>query len=421
MFDFMEMDFAQVDQIEPIKPTGLYIPEAGECMRCGMCVSVCPTFRLFQIDEETPRRRIRTISKQLVENQPIGADELKHLDNCLQCRACEAACPSHMAYVDLFVKAQVQLQPTRSKSWLAELAFWLAAHKRPRNLLLPFLSLYLKSGLQQLSRKSGLLNRFKLSNAESLLTAPPALGDISGVYPVRTRKMRGRVALFTGCLAEHFDRTTQLAAIKLLNTFGYEVVVPERQNCCGAIHSHNGRSAQTLIDDNIATFYALEVDAVIYSASGCGATLAEYQSGDEEKAGWFRRYLWDINEFLLAHWPEGLQPAASNLNVAVHEPCSQRNVLKNSQAVYALLQKIPGLNISSLEENSLCCGAGGSYMLTHPDIAGRLKHRKRQTMVESAANLVVSSNFGCRFFLNAGQDQNAQRVLHPIQLLADRL
>lgn len=416
MFEFMDFEPAEASN-----SSGPYIPDADECLRCGLCVSACPTFRLFEIDEETPRRRIRTLSKLLVEQLAVSDDELRHLDNCLQCRACETLCPSRMAYGDLFDQAQAQLSSRRATSWKTELAFYWVAHKRVRNLLLPLLAVYLRSNLQGLVRHSGILTKLKLATAENLLIDPPALSNLSGIYPVKARKPRGRVGLFTGCLADHFDRTTQLAAIKLLNALGYEVVVPERQSCCGAIHRHHGRPAQALIDNNIATFYALEVNAVLYTASGCGAMLAHYQSDDEEKSGWFRRYVRDINDFLLSNWPEGLQLAASNLNVAVHEPCSQRNVLKNSQAVYALLQKIPGLNLVPLAENNLCCGAGGSYLLTHPEIAEPLKRRKQQAMAASGADLVVSANFACALYLNAQRTGNDIAVVHPLHLLADRI
>jgi len=411
MFDFMDMGYD-----EPGAPigSGPYIPDAGECMRCGICVSSCPTFRLFQVDEETPRRRIRTISKILVENQPISADERRHLDNCVQCRACETVCPSRMAYGQLFDQAQAQLKV--NPGWLAKLAFKLIENKEWLRRLMPLLAVYLKSGLQKPLRSTGLLKKLHLAEAEALL-GKPALQALADSYPTSVTK-RGRVALFTGCIAEHFDRETLLAAIKLLNAIGYEVLVPPQQGCCGAIHQHNGQgqSAAGLIDNNIAVFNALEVDAVLHTATGCGAMLSEYQN-DDEAGQLFRQRLCDISEFLLKHWPDDLQLTPSKLKVAVHEPCSQRNVLKNQQTVYALLQKIPGLSITALAENHICCGAGGSYMLTHPDNAGQLRALKRQIITDSSADLVVSGNFGCGVYLNA----DGGRVEHPLLLLARQL
>jgi len=409
MFDFMDMGYD-----EPGEPlgSGPYIPDAGECMRCGICVSSCPTFRLFQIDEETPRRRLRTISKILVENLPISADERLHLDNCVQCRACETVCPSRMAYGQLFDQAQAQLKV--NPGWLAKLAFRLIENKDWLRRLMPLLAIYLKSGLQKPLRSTGLLKKLHLAEAEALL-GKPALQALADSYPISVTT-RGRVALFTGCIAEHFDRETLLAAIKLLNAIGYEVLVPPQQGCCGAIHQHNGQSAAGLIDNNIAVFNALEVDAVLHTATGCGAMLSEYQN-DDEAGQLFRQRLCDINDFLLEHWPDDLQLTPSELKVAVHEPCSQRNVLKNQQTVYALLEKIPGLNIAALADNNICCGAGGSYMLTHPDNAGQLRALKQQIITDSAADVVVSGNFGCGVYLNA----DGGRVEHPLQLLVRQL
>jgi glycolate oxidase iron-sulfur subunit len=410
MFDFMDMSYDEPG--EPIGSSGPYIPDAGECMRCGICVSSCPTFRLFQIDEETPRRRIRTISKLLVKNLPISADERLHLDNCLQCRACETVCPSRMAYGQLFDQAQAQL--TVNPGWLAKLAFKLVENKRWRTRLMLLLAVYLKSGLQKPLRSSGLLKKLHLADAEVLL-GKPVLQTLAASYPASATK-RGRVALFTGCIAEHFDRETLLAAIKLLNAIGYEVLVPPQQGCCGAIHQHNGQSTAGLIDNNIAVFNELDVDAVLYTATGCGAMLSEYQNNDE--AGQlFQQRLCDINDFLLENWSDDLQLTSSTLKIAVHEPCSQRNVLKNQQTVYALLQKIPGLSIAALPDNHICCGAGGSYMLTHPDNAEQLRALKQQIITGSLVGLVVSGNFGCSVYLNADRS----RVEHPLLLLARQL
>jgi glycolate oxidase iron-sulfur subunit len=409
MFDFMDMGFDEPG--EPIG-SGPYIPDAGECMRCGICVSSCPTFRLFQIDEETPRRRLRTISKILVENQPISADESLHLDSCLQCRACESVCPSRMAYGQLFDQAQAELKI--NPGWLAKLAFKLIENKRWRTRLMPLLAVYLKSGLEKPLRRSGLLKKLHLADAEALL-GKPALQALADCYPSSATK-RGRVALFTGCIAEHFDRETLLAAIKLLNAIGYEVLIPPQQSCCGAIHQHNGQPAAALIGNNITVFNALEIDAVLHTATGCGAMLSEYQN-DDDAGQLFRQRLCDINDFLLKHWPDELQMIESKLKVAVHEPCSQRNVLKNQQTIYALLQKIPGLSIAALADNHICCGAGGSYMLTHPDNAGQLRALKQQTIVASSADVVVSGNFGCAVFINSDKG----RVEHPLLLLARQL
>lgn len=410
MFDFMDIGFD-----EPGEPTGSgpSIPDAGDCLRCGLCVGNCPTFRLFQADAETPRRRIRTLSKILFEQQPISVDERRHLDNCLQCRACETVCPSRMAYGQLFDQARAQLKVAPGK--LAKLALRLIEHKRWRKRLLPLLTVYLKTGLQIPLRRSGLLNRWGLAHAEALLTKP-SLPALATCYPA-SAATRGRVALFTGCIADHFDRETLLAAIKLLNALGYEVLVPPQQNCCGAIHQHNGQSADGMIDNNINMFNSLDVEMVLHAASGCGAMLSEYRSEDSEAAQRFRQRIGDVNVFLLKHWPDNMQLMASALKVAVHEPCSQRNVLKTQEAVYDLLQKIPGLTAAPLADNHLCCGAGGSYLLTHPDNAAQLRELKQKSIAASTADMVVSGNFGCAVFLGA----DGTKVMHPLALLARQL
>jgi glycolate dehydrogenase iron-sulfur subunit len=410
MFDFQDMDFETAAEIDH---SGPYIPPASECMRCGICVSVCPTFKLFQIDQETPRRRLRTISKLLVEDSPISDEERIHLHNCLQCRACEPACPSHMAYGQLFDQAQVKLQT--SPDWLAKLAFWMIEQKHWRARLMPLLSLYLKTGLQKPIRKSGLLKILGLADAEALL-GQPALKPLNSLYPTRTVR-RGAVALFTGCIAEQFDRDTLIASIKLLNIIGFDVLVPQQQGCCGAIHQHNGQSAAELIANNLRVFNTLDVEAVIHTASGCGVMLSEYQTEDTASLQQFCQRLADINSFLLQHWPDSLKLEPARLKVAVHEPCSQRNLLKNQQAVYGLLEKIPDMTVVPLANNAICCGAGGSYMLTHPENAAQLRALKHAAIHQAQADCVVSSNFGCAVFLTA----KANKIVHPLVLLAQQL
>jgi glycolate oxidase iron-sulfur subunit len=218
-------------------------------------------------------------------------------------------------------------------------------------------------------------------------------------------------------LAEHFDRPTLLAAIRLLNAFGYEVLVPRQQRCCGAIHQHNGQSAAEFIDNNISVFNALPVYAVLHTATGCGAMLSEYPSENADAGQQFQQRLYDINQFLLDYWPADLQLLPASQYIAVHEPCSQRNVLKSQQSVYALLEKIPDCSVAALADNQICCGAGGSYMLTHPENAEQLRALKRQAIEAAQADYIVSSNYGCATFLSSER----HKLIHPLLLLAKQL
>jgi glycolate oxidase iron-sulfur subunit len=261
-----------------------------------------------------------------------------------------------------------------------------------------------------------LLKKFGLEAAEALV-CKPALQNLKAKYSSKTEKVIGKVGLFTGCIAEQFDRATLNAAIELLTAIGFEVIVPSGQSCCGAIHLHNGQSADRLIANNIQVFNALNLDAIIYTATGCGAMLSEYQYSDTQAVENFKQRLFDINDFVLVHWPEGLKLKQANLTVAVHEPCSQRNVLKNQQAVYDLLEKVPGLTIATLPDNYLCCGAGGTYMLTHPDNAAALRNKKIRVIEDFKADVFVSSNYGCATFLN----ETDANVIHPVVLLAQHI
>ncbi len=409
--NFGSMDFGVTQDNFSSK---FYIPSASDCMRCGMCLSSCPTYNLFQIEAETPRHRIRSIDKILNDNQPITTEEQERLDNCLQCRACEAICPSRMAYGELFNETQRQL--VHSPNLLAKIAFWLIEQKRFRSLLMPLISLYLKSGMQNPLRKSALLKKIGLAEAESLVSKP-VVQKLKEMYPSKIKKVRGRVGLFTGCIAEYFDHLTLQATIELLTTIGFEVVIPGQQSCCGAIHQHSGQSGAELITNNIEVFNSLNLDAIIYTATGCGAMLNEYRSSEHQSADIFKQHLFEISDFLLQHWPAELSLKPAELKVAVHEPCSQRNVLKNQQAGYDLLGKIPGITIVPLTDNHLCCGAGGSYMLTHQENAAELRAKKIQAIIVADADKILSSNFGCALYLNKA----GIKVVHPIQLLVDQL
>ena len=426
MFDFIDECTGE----EAIYPQqGLYIPEATDCLRCGLCISVCPTYKLFQIEAETPRSRLRSIDKIIHQTASISDKELHHLNNCTQCRACETTCPGKMAYGHLFDLAREKLfQASSSKqpgNLLAVMGFKLIEHKSWLTAATVVMGWYQKIGLQFLIRKTGLLRVFKLERAEALMPKV-ALTKLAERYPT-DRKHRGNVALFTGCISDHFDRKTLLASIKLLNRIGFNVLVPKEQSCCGAIHLHQGKkdSADKMAALNTDVFNALDIEAIIYTASGCGLTLNEYEheKDDNQKFG---NSLFDITEFLNLHWQDNInlkELPANARKIAVHEPCSQRNVTpvtgNRHQHVYALLEKIPGITVIPLPENQLCCGAGGVHTLTHPEIADPLKNIKLAHFEQSKADLLVSTNIGCALHLNAGSALN--KIVHPVVLLAELL
>jgi glycolate oxidase iron-sulfur subunit len=253
-------------------------------------------------------------------------------------------------------------------------------------------------------------------------------------YPTG-KKRRGNVALFTGCFSDHFDRKTLLASIKLLNAIGFDVLIPQQQTCCGAIHRHQGNTAvaDKMAAINTGAFNSLDVEAIIYTASGCGLMLNEYEQengNDVSEQKRFSNNLFDITEFLNLHWPDDISlkdcPSKTrhgSRKVAVHEPCSQRNGKplpdNRHQHVYALLEKIPEITVIPLPDNQFCCGAGGVHMLTHPEIADPLRNAKLAHFDQAKADLLVSTNIGCVLHFNSGQAQN--KVIHPVVLLAGQL
>ena len=141
---------------------------------------------------------------------------------------------------------------------------------------------------------------------------------------------------------------------------------------------------------------------------------------DDEKTLSFQNKLYEISDFVERHWPESLALKRCERKVRVHESCSQRNVLKNQQSVYRLLSKIPGLEVEELADNQLCCGAGGSYMLTHPSNADALRDLKWKQIRQSDAECLATSNIGCALHLATAEDKSVD-IVHPIRLIADQL
>ena len=250
-----------------------------------------------------------------------------------------------------------------------------------------------------------------------------SLPPLPQVLPAKGRR-RARVALFTGCVADVMFRSTNWATARVLQENGCDVVVPQTQKCCGAIHLHAGSSepARDFADANVAAFKANEVDAVIINVAGCGSMLKDYghhwHDDQQPLREQFAHKVKDVSEFLDEL---GLvtPPGAINVTATYHDACHLAHAQKVREQPRHLLQKIPGLKLIDLPESDLCCGAAGTYNLTEPEMAERLGQRKLKNILNTGARVVVTSNAGCLLQIarEARMHGHVLKIVHPMDLL----
>jgi glycolate oxidase iron-sulfur subunit len=405
---------------------------ADLCVKCGLCLPHCPTYGLARDEGESPRGRIALIQGLAAGQLGPSARLAGHLDRCLGCRACEAACPAGVPYGHLFDEGRALLREARPAGPLRRALQWLASEGtvRPPAGLRAALALARRYGTSR--HRPGierLLGRVWPAAGRLARYLPPLspAGAWRGVYPA-VGEPRGEVALFLGCVAREVDRAALEASIRVLNRLGYAVRVPESQGCCGAIHLHDGAQAQArrLALRNLEAFGPLGDLPVVVAASGCAATLLEYgelaglSAEQASAAAALGRRVTDVSDLIAGlSWPAVLPVAPLHARVAVHEPCSLRNVLRRRSAPYALLARIPGLETVPLPGNERCCGAAGSYMLTQARLADRLRDLKLDGLAATGARIIASANVGCVLHLAAGVAARGEpvEVLHPVVLL----
>lgn len=390
---------------------------ADQCVKCGICLPHCPTYGVTRDEAESPRGRIalmQGLATGLIAATPAVE---AHLDGCLTCRACETACPAQVPYGQLIDAAREQLahgRPDRTR----DARLMAAVLTRPWLRFLAALPLWLYRvlGLQALVRGSGLLGRSRLARLESLL---PKIHLPQ--FPASSPAGEGEeVFLFANCTSPLAEPAVLDAAVELLEALGCRVQVPGAQGCCGALYQHAGlpQPARKCARRNLAAFRG---DApVLGVASGCTAQLLEYgallESGEGARFG---QRAQDIGAFIAAHprIPE-LRFRALPARVLLHTPCTLRNVVKAPDAARHLLERIPELQVETLD--SACCGAAGSYFVTRPEMADALLGPKLERARTAAPEYLASSNVGCAMHLAAGLRRAGLSVeaVHPLELLA---
>jgi glycolate oxidase iron-sulfur subunit len=395
-------------------PTGIDLgvvdDELACCVACGLCLPHCPTYRVSGEEALSPRGRIAAMRQVQWEGAEIDDAFLRSMATCVQCRGCETACPSGVPFGHLIEDTKANLprkrwprQPMLRQEALVGLGLRALAHHR---LLLAGSSLLglaqrLRLLPRRLSRRLGLPDRVPVRR-------PPGL------------HASGRdVWLFTGCVMDAWMRVVHADVQRVIEATGAGVALPGGDAaCCGALALHAGlrSDARALAARTIRAFPG---DApILVDAAGCGATLKDYGHlvGTPEAEAFGARVR-DVHEWL-AERAERLPPASDDGDrptVAVQDPCHLRHVQRVHQAVRTVLA--PYADIVELDDEGLCCGAGGAYALSQPELASAIRERKVAAIARSGATIVASANPGCALHLAAA----GVEAVHPCQLVARRL
>lgn len=390
-----------------------------KCVQCGFCLNSCPTYLETGLEAESPRGRL-TLMKAVNEGRlDLTPDVAKHWDLCLQCRACEVACPSGVPYGRAMISLRAEMTERVERPARVNLARRFG-----------FKTLLARPGAM---RAVGRLTRFYQRSplrgfARSLLArAPRYLRDAEASMPdmaddffvaddsvtMPVGNPVGRVSLLAGCVMTMMHPETMRAAVRVLTHNGYQVHLPAGQGCCASMNLHAGEreTAREMVATNVNALLALDVDAVVTVSAGCGSTMKEYGEllPDVEGAEELAHKVRDIHELLVAgpfRPPSGAMP----LQVAYQDPCHLLSTQRISQPPRQLLQSIDGLELVDLAEANICCGSAGTYSLSQREMSLRLGDRKARNVADTGAQVVATANPGCASQLTSAMQRLGRTI-----------
>jgi glycolate oxidase iron-sulfur subunit len=407
--------------------------DLDKCVHCGLCLNACPTYRELGLEMDSPRGRVYQMV-QVANGAAISDSYREHIDLCLACRGCESACPSGVPYGRMVEHARAELESVARRGWvsrrLRRLVFGHLLQSRAA-LSIAGTGLYLfeMSGLKALMRGMGQLKLLgRLGDLMQLAPSaePPFFfSQIGRTFPPEGER-RHRVAFLAGCIANVSFARLNEATVRVLQRNGCEVVVPEGQGCCGALHLHAGEreEARKLARKNIDAILGGGFDAIITNAAGCGSTLKEYGELLEDlpeyaaKAKQFSGLMRDVTEFL-----SGLElnPKMGRVDAVVtyQDSCHLAHGQKVRVSPRQLLGAVPGVSFREMAGSDICCGSAGVYNVVQNEMAMQILRHKMETVNATQADIIATANPGCMLQLQAGVrlHGSGQRVMHVVEVL----
>lgn len=379
--------------------------ELNTCVACGLCLPHCPTFRATGEEALSPRGRIDAMRAVQWRDSPIDDDFVHFMSTCVQCRGCEPACPSGVPFGHLIEGTREHLADTgRITPWWQRLGFR----------VLPMHRLLLAG-----STAIAVAQRLRLVPKRAGLTRLP-LRRGPAITPTGTD-----VWLFTGCVMDAWLRDTHRSTAKVLDALGVSYAVPGRSGgCCGALHTHAGLHDES-IDLARGVIASMPGDApILVNSAGCGAALKDYgRLLGTDGARRFSARVFDVHEWVALRLDELPALRRRSEPVIVQDPCHLRHVQKAHVPVRSVIGRFA--EVVELDDEGLCCGAGGAYSALEPELAFLIRERKvaavARAVGRSGSRIVASANPGCAMHLAQVLDAQGVTVRHPIDLLAEAL
>ncbi|WP_026905946.1 (Fe-S)-binding protein [Paucisalibacillus globulus] len=415
--------------------------ELLNCMRCGFCLPSCPTYIESGMDEaHSPRGRI-AMMKAVVDGDIAPDQDVKRsLDLCLGCRACEPVCPSGVKYGHLLEQARDIIYQNKKSSIVEKTVRGIVfnnlfPHQNRMVTATNLLGFYQRSGLQKVARKSGIMNFFpeSIRTMEKVLPTVPKKKELKSrpnhLHAIHVQKKK--VAFFSGCLMDTMFMSTNDSTMKLLQYAGCEIVIPETQNCCGALHGHSGEreKSKEMAKKNIEAFEHIGADYIITNAGGCGAFLVDYGYLLKDDPEWsyraekFSSKIKDITSILVELDFDKEKLRLEEQIVTYQDSCHLKNGQKTFIEPRKLLQSIQGVTYVEMKDASRCCGSAGIYNIVESEMSMQILDYKMEQAKMTKAKTIITANPGCLLQMKLGIEReglsDTMRAVHIVDFLLE--